>query len=420
MDRRGPGGQGGDVARRLRRRPGPALGRGPRRLVAGWRRDRRPRPVGRHHDLHTGVELGRATRHRRVARPAGRPHRHRDRRRRDRGVRVRPARPGGHRGRSAVEPRAHPPREPHRPPLARRRAARPRHARGRRARTADAQARRVRDRPVLPGQGPHGARHEAQRAPRLALVRRLVAGPAHRPRRLAAHPRRPATVRDRHHRAPVRRRAPVRHVAPARQAGHVDAPPDRHHRPACAALHGRGRRLPATRGEPAHQEADHDPHEAGARLRCGGRARDPEPGRRRLQGHLQRGHLDDRPAADRSRQAAPARGHDRCGRWRRRGRDRRHHLRAGEARVPAAPRRHGPPRGVHHAVGHELPARPAHPRTRSPASPPRGPPPSRPPRRLGCSRQLLCGALPPRRPGRRCRRLHRRARPSPWPATSHR
>ncbi len=70
-------------------------------------------------------------------------------------------------------------------------------------------------------------------------------------------------------------------------------------RPAGAALHGRGRRLRAAVGDAADQEADHDADEAGARLRRRRRALDAEPGGRRLQGAVERRHLDDRSAADR-------------------------------------------------------------------------------------------------------------------------
>ena len=78
---------------------------------------------------------------------------------------------------------------------------------------ADPQARRVRRRPVLPRRRPHGAGDEAQRAAGVAVVRcRGRWG-----RRSTSHrcctPRRARPLRDRHHRAPVRRRAPVRHVA---------------------------------------------------------------------------------------------------------------------------------------------------------------------------------------------------------------
>ena len=54
--------------------------------------------------------------------------------------------------------------------------------------------------------------------------------------------------------------------------------------------------------------------------------------------------------------------------------DRQHHRRARQARVRAAPRRQGPSRGVHHALGDELPARPPDQR---PDRPPDGRPESR-------------------------------------------
>ena len=88
------------------------------------------------------------------------------------------------------------------------------------------------------------------------------------------------------------------------------------------------------------------------------RAVDAEPGRHRLQGDLQRRHVDGRAAADRARQAAPARRHVGGRRDGRRRRRRRHDQRAGQARVRPAARRQGPARGVHDALGDELPARP--------------------------------------------------------------
>jgi hypothetical protein len=60
-------------------------------------------------------------------------------------------------------------------------------------------------------------------------------------------------------------------------------------------VHGRGRRLPAPDGESADQEADHDADEAGAGVRRRNRAQHAEPGRHRLQGVVQRRHVDDRP-----------------------------------------------------------------------------------------------------------------------------
>ena len=135
-------------------------------------------------------------------------------------------------------------------------------------------------------------------------------------------PRRPAALRDRDDGAPQRRGAPVRDDVDPVQARHVDAPAERHERPAGAAVHGRGRRLPAADRGSADEEADHDADEAGAGVRRRRRAQHAEPGRRRLQGAVQRGHLDDRPVADRPRQGAAARRHARRSRRGRRGRDR--------------------------------------------------------------------------------------------------
>ena len=74
-------------------------------------------------------------------------------------------------------------------------------------------------------------------------------------RRRAVRHRPPADVAerearrcDRHDRAPVRSRAAVRHFAAAREARHVDASSERHHRPPCASVHGRGRGLRAAHG----------------------------------------------------------------------------------------------------------------------------------------------------------------------------
>ena len=104
---------------------------------------------------------------------------------------------------------------------------------------------------------------------------------------------------DRHHRAPERPGAAVRDDVDPVEAGHMDAAPERYHRPARPAVHGRGRRLPAADRRAADQEADHDADEAGPSVRRRRRAQHPEPGRRRLQGVVERGHVDDRPAADR-------------------------------------------------------------------------------------------------------------------------
>ncbi len=85
---------------------------------------------------------------------------------------------------------------------------------------------------------------QAQRAAGLAGVRRVAGRRAHRHRVDAAHRRRPAPVRRRLHRAPGRRAAPVGRRRDAGQAHLLDAPAERHLRPARPALHGRGGRLP--------------------------------------------------------------------------------------------------------------------------------------------------------------------------------
>ena len=122
------------------------------------------------------------------------------------------------------------------------------------------QARRLRDRRVLPAEGAHRARAEAERARRLALVRGVGGRPGARPRDAPPHARRQAPLRDRLPRAPVGPGAPVRRHAPPVQARHVDARPAGHVGPADARLHGRGRRLRPAHGDAASEEADpHDP-----------------------------------------------------------------------------------------------------------------------------------------------------------------
>ena len=212
------------------------------------------------------------------------------------------------------------------------------------AATTDRAPRGRRPRRVLPGQGSQGARHAAQRPPGLTVVRGVGSRRPARHRGDAAHERRTAAVRDRDDGAPRRRGAPVRHVDPAQQAGDVDPPPERHHRPARPALHGRGARLPAAERDAADEEADHDADEDRSCVRRRGGAQHPEPGRPRLQGDHERRDLDDRPAPGQARQGPPARRH--VGRRRRRRPDGagRHDQRTRQARVRAAPRRQAPDR----------------------------------------------------------------------------
>ncbi len=236
-------------------------------------------------------------------------------------------------------------------------AARPRHARRPGATAADQQARRLRARPVLPAEGPPEAGDAAQRAARITFVRGVG---RRRPTRGPGPPvpaGRQAALCHRHDRPSLRRRAPVRDVAAARQGRHVDAAPERHHRPADAALHGRGRRVSPADRNAADEEADHDADEAGARVRRRRGAGHPEPGGHRLQGDQQRRDVDGRPAADRAGQGPPALRHER--RRRRRGHQlgERHDQRPEQARVRAAPGRQGHAGPVHDPLGDELPAR---------------------------------------------------------------
>ena len=165
--------------------------------------------------------------------------------RRDRGLRLGAARPGRRRRRSAVEPRAHPAVEPRRRRVERRARPRPADAGRPGAAAADAQARGVRPRHVLPAEGSHRARAAAQRAARVAVVRGVGPGePLDIDGCCTTDDGTPAAaIVTIAHLADEERQ--FVDVAPARQAGHVDAPPDRHHRPARARLHGRGARLRA-------------------------------------------------------------------------------------------------------------------------------------------------------------------------------
>ncbi len=203
---------------------------------------------------------------------------------------------------------------------------------------ASAQARRLRDRRLLPAEGPDRARPQAQRDRRRAVVRGL--GRRRRARRavVALHARGKGARCDRLPRPSVRRGAAVRRHARPLEARHLDAWAARNVGSPRALVHGRGVRLrPADRGA-AGEEADPDHPQAGSRVRRRHRARDPEPGRPRLQGDVERRHVAGRPAADRARQGPrPRRAQIGCGRYGRR-RPRRGDRRSREAAVPARER----------------------------------------------------------------------------------
>ena len=150
---------------------------------------------------------------------------------------------------------------------------------------ADPQARRVRPRHVLPAEGPHCSWPCGSTAcwRRRASRRGSQGVPLDIDAMLRTPDGKPACAIVTH-RPPVRRGAPVRAEPRPVEARHVDAPPVGHHRPAGAAVHGRGGRLPAAHGRAADEEADHDADEAGPRLRRRRRAGHPEPRRHRLQG----------------------------------------------------------------------------------------------------------------------------------------
>ncbi len=147
------------------------------------------------------------------------------------GTRHQPARPRRDRGRPAVEPRAHPALQPDRERVAGGPRPRPRLADRPGPVAAAAQARRLRARRLLPAEGPHRARPQAQRARRLAVVRGL--GRRRRARRAVAalHARGQAARCDRLPRPPVRRGAAVRRHARPLEARHLDAWAARHVRP---------------------------------------------------------------------------------------------------------------------------------------------------------------------------------------------
>ncbi len=176
--------------------------------------------------LHARLD-GRCRRQRaRLARPT-RPelgHRGRGAARRDRGIRFLAAHPGRGRVRPGVGPGACPAGQHHRGVV----AGGTRHRPGGSARSdrpaAVPQAGGIRGRCVLPGEGPDSPRHEAQRAGRLAFLRRLARGDAARHRRHALS-RGKAGSRHPLSRPPLRQRASVRRDSLSLQAGHLDAAP---------------------------------------------------------------------------------------------------------------------------------------------------------------------------------------------------
>ena len=161
----------------------------------------------------------------------------------------------------------------------------------------------------------------AQRARRLAVVRRLGRGRAARPGSCSSRRRRQAALRDRLPRAPLR----------ARSASSSSRSSSRSSSPGCAASRARPTCarssymdevfgfVPPTAAPPAKKPIL-TILKQGRAFGVGHRARHPEPGRPRLQGDVERRHVARRPPADRARQGARARGAPLGGRRHRRRR----------------------------------------------------------------------------------------------------
>ena len=297
----------------------------------------RARVVGHRPRPHRGAAATRRTsRSTRRARPRACPlnivgslqapadRRRRDRRRRDRGLRDGSARARRHRRRSAVAAAS---------TSCSRTSSHDAWAQGRDLdlptlvgqvqHAADAQARRVRARHVLPAERPHAARlrlngllPRRRSRPGARATPLDIDAMLHTRRRQAAAARSSSIAHLSRRGAPVRRRRSLL----AKLVTWMRAPAG-HHRPA-------GPRSTWTRSSATCRPPPTPPTkkpimhaaEAGPRLRRRRGAGDAEPGRPRLQGDLQRGHLDGRPAADRAGQGPAARRHERR---RRRGRRRR-------------------------------------------------------------------------------------------------
>ena len=215
---------------------------------------------------------------------------------------------------------------------------------------------------VLPARRPHGVRHEAQRAARLAVVRG-AGSPATRStstrccvRRTAvrgARSSRPRTSSDEQRQSVTALVLSKLVTWMRRQSGTSDLR-------ALLYMDEVAGYLPPDR-EPADEEADHAAAQAGARVRSRRGALDAEPGRRRLQGAVQRrahgSSAGCRPS--RTRRASSTASRARAG-----GVDikavERHDQQPRQAAVPAQAAAKDDPGGDDHALGDELSARTAH------------------------------------------------------------
>ena len=227
--------------------------------------------------------------------------------------------------------------------------------------TAAAQARRLRDRRVLPAEGPHRARAAAERPRRLADVRRLG-------RRASRSTRRRSLRTPRASRAARSSTSPT---SPTRSGSSWSRSFSRSSSPGCA--DSRARRTCArsstwTRSSASSRRPPTPPAKKpiltilkqARAFGVGHGARDPEPGRPRLQGDVQRGHVDGRPAADRARQGARPRGPPLGrGRHRRRRRSTRRSAASRSASSCWSARKSSAAGAVRDSLGDVVPARPA-------------------------------------------------------------
>ena len=271
VGRRGPG-QGGRHARRLRRSAGQDLEGRARRLGLRARSDQGLARCLRVHHLHTGLDVGRHSTSSVAAMPGTDT---RSDRRRSRGLRVRLARPRGHRGRPALQPGAHPAANLVRQGLGR--GTRPRPAHPRRPgptpplRSSACSSSTRSSRPTTAPSWPCNSTDcwRRRRSPRgrghpLDIDAMLFA-PGGTPRC--------AIVTTAHLSDEERQSSSRRCSSPSWSPGCAAraAPTDLR----VLALHGRGDGLPAADGDAADEEADHDTDEAGQSVRCRRGARRP-------------------------------------------------------------------------------------------------------------------------------------------------
>jgi hypothetical protein len=167
--------------------------------------------------------------------------------------------------------------------------------------------------------------------------------------------RRQNAMRHHLHGASQREGTPVRcHAAPL-EGGHLDAIKAGHFRTECTDLHGRGLWLCTAIRRAAVQETHSHHPETGPCVWCRAGACDPEPGRSRLQGHVECRNLDRRAPADRKRQTAHSRRH-----IRRHAGPGRTDLQPREAPVHFAPRQEVQTDGVQSTALDVLPVRAIH------------------------------------------------------------